>query len=199
MEQTTKTATKLSEILLADEPPKVNKQLFENSDLSALYAHEVEAGRAPKEDDFFNSRGPNLAILTEKPEHRLAIFLKARGHSLSEIADATGFTVPWVSQILRQPWARARLAQEINAAGREELSTLIEGAAKDAMMRLIDIAEDGETPANVRSNANQYLIDRFLGKPKQSIEQRVGDLNELSDEQLTAIARSSVTATSSTS
>lgn len=176
-------------------PPPRNKQLYENSDVQAIFEQEVEAGRQPACDNFFNAKSPNLAILHEKPEHRLVIFLKARGHSLAEIADATGFTVPWVSQILRQPWARARLADEINNAGRDELSTIIEGAAKDSMQTLITLRDDEEAPASVRANAAQYLVDRYLGKPKQSIEQKVGNLDELTDEQLTAIARGGKTTT----
>lgn len=191
----------LRELLLEDDGRAVplNKQLFVNSDVQEVYEQEVAAGRQPPQDDFFNSKDPNLAIRHEKPEHRLVIFLKARGHSLKEIADATGFTIPWVSQILRQPWARARLAQEINAAGRDELSTVIEGAAKDSMFTLIELRDDEDTPANVKANVSQYLVDRLLGKPKQSIEQRTGELKELTDEQLTAIARSGTTITATAS
>lgn len=189
MEQTPK--EKLNAMLTAGDAPKVNTQKFEFSPLRERFAEEQAAGRTASVDaseDFFNAKDPNLAIMTERPEHRMVIFLKARGHTLQEIAAATGYTVPWVSQIVRQPWARARIAQEINSAGRDELATVIEGAAKEAMYTLIELRDDTESPASVRANVSQYLVDRFLGKPKQSIEQKVGELKEVSDEQLLTIA-----------
>lgn len=196
MKQTPKS---LNDILLMDEPEeRVNKQLFANSEVSAVYAQEVEAGRAvglSEREGFFNAKDPNLAILTEKPEHRLVIFLKARGHNNTEIAQASGFTLPWVGQILRQPWARARLAEEINNAGRDELATIIEGAAKDSMFTLVELRDDENSPASVKANVSQYLVDRFLGKPKQSIEQKIGEVSNLTDEQLASIVSSTRTAT----
>lgn len=196
MEQTTQNSKLLSELLSEPEASNVpvNRQLYKNSDVEATFRQAQQEGKVGSED-FYNAKNPNLAIMHEKPEHRMIIFLKARGHSLKEIADAVGYTVPWVSQVLRQPWARARLAEEINLAGRDEIATVIESAAKDSMYTLIELRDDAENPASVRANVSQYLVDRFFGKPKQSVEQKIGNLDELSDEQLTRIASGSKTAT----
>lgn len=150
----------------------VNTQLFENSQLKALFDDSVERGetRVDPSAAFFNQKDPNLAILHEKPEHRLVIFMKAKGASNREIAAASGFTEPWVSQILRQPWARARLAEEINKAGRSEIQTVLEGAAVDSVYKLIEIRDDKDSPASVKRAACVDLLDRFLGKPQQRVE-----------------------------
>lgn len=162
-----------------------------------LHAQAVESGSRPqveRSEEFFNKKEPGYGIIHEKPEHRVVIFMKARGHSHKEIAEATGYTKEWVGQILRQPWAQDALVREINDAGRDELSTIIEGAAKDSLFSLIELRDDENAPASVRANTAQYLVDRFLGKPKQSIEQKIGDINKASDEQLLHIATSASSA-----
>jgi hypothetical protein len=164
---------------------EVNTQLYENSPLRGMFDDEEE-----RPQDFFNAKDPNLAILHERPEHRMVLWLKARGHSNKEIALATNYTEPWISQVLRQPWARRRLADELDAAGKDELAGVIETAAKDSIYKLIELRDDENSPKNVAANVSKYLVDRFLGKPKQSIEQKVGSLESLSNAELEAIARS---------
>ena len=167
--------------------PAYNPQLFVGSEFEHMQP----------EDDFFNAKDPNLRIQSERPQHRLILFLKARGHNNREIAQAVGMSESWISQVLRQPWARERLAAELNAAGRDELSNLIETAAKDSLYKLVELRDDEETPKAVAANVSTYLVDRFLGKPKQSIEQKVGQLDQLTDEQLTTIiSRAGITPTS---
>jgi hypothetical protein len=171
---------------------EVNTQLFENSPLKEMFEGVEERGT-----DFFNAKDPNLAIMHERPEHRSILWAKARGHSNREIAGLTGYTEPWISQILRQPWARRYLADEIDRAGKDQLTGLIESAAKDSIWKLIELRDDPEAPKNVVANVSEYLVDRYLGKPKQSVEQRVGSLESLSNAELETIARGASTTTTS--
>ena len=82
-----------------------NKQLYENSGLKELFA-EKEGGTTA--NPLFNAREPNLAIMHEKPEHRLLLWMKAQGASNREIAYQSGYTEAWLSQLFRQPWAQSR-------------------------------------------------------------------------------------------
>jgi hypothetical protein len=159
----------------------MNTQLFENSSLREVYAEQ-----GADSEKLFNSLDPNLAILHEKPHHRLILYMAARDFSNHEIAEASGFTAPWISQVLRQPWARKVLTEELNRAGRDELSGILEGAAKDSLFTLIELRDSAENES-VRRSAADSLLDRFLGKPKQSIEHHVdGDLASIDDSKLVA-------------
>lgn len=142
------------------------EQYFDNSRLADSSVAEDYAAE-PKQ--FFNSKDPNLAILHEKPEHRMVILLKAMGKSNNEIAERTGFTFPWVSQILRQPWARQRLLEEITKAGKDEMQELLKGASADSVHKLIKLRDSADSE-QVQFAAASNLLDRFLGKPKQQIE-----------------------------
>src|ERR1035438_3683488 len=84
--------------------PKVNRQLYANSGLSELFADSEPTAPA---EGFFNQKDPNLAILHEKPQHRLLLLLKMSGRTNTEIAKESGYTGPWLSQLFRQPWATA--------------------------------------------------------------------------------------------
>jgi transcriptional regulator with XRE-family HTH domain len=120
-------------------------------------------------DSFYNAKDPNIPIAHEKPEHRLILWLKAQGFSNREIAQRMGYTEAWVSQVLRQPWARAQLVSELEDAGKNSLETILEASAADSLFTLIDL-RDTATSEAVRLNAAKDLLDRFLGKAVQRVE-----------------------------
>jgi len=145
-----------------------NKQLYENSGLAELFAD------APTDSNgFFNAREPNLAILHEKPEHRLLLWMKAQGASNNEIAEQSGYTVPWISQLMRQPWAQARLVEMMTDAGVDVLTQTLKAAVPDCIERLKEMVSDDDLyqthPSVVRS-ACVDLIQQYLGKPKQQVD-----------------------------
>ena len=107
---------------------------------------------------------PNFAIIHEKPEHRLIVYLKARGLSNREVAERTGYSEPWVSQIVRQPWFRIRIVQELKEAGLNKIAKLLESSAVDSIYTLITLRDDNEAPKAVRRACADSLLDRWLGK-----------------------------------
>lgn len=150
--------------LKTDGPKPHNFQLFKNSGLA-----ECEAPGDPLWS-FFNSKDPNLAILKEKPEHRLMLYMKAQGCSNTEIARHSGYSIPWVSQLFRQPWAKLVLLQLMNEVGVNKVQVLLEGAAEDSVMKLIELRDNPAVPSAVQRGSATDLLDRFLGKPKQQVE-----------------------------
>lgn len=146
----------------------VNRQLYKNSSLSGS---SIEQDAKDDACGMFNAKDPNFAIQHEKPEHRMAVYLKAQGKSNREIAKLLGYTEAWVSQIIRQPWARVALLREMQAAGRDAIQTTLEGAALDSVLTVISIRDDLSAKQNVRLAAADSLLDRFLGKPTQRVEQ----------------------------
>lgn len=160
--------------------PAVNAQLYEGSELSGSpVAQDYEA----HPDALYGDRPPNLRIKAEKPEHRIVLFLKGQGLSNNEIAERTGYTYPWISQLLRQPWARKRLVEEITASGRDAVTDIIKSAAEDSVWTLIAERDNDNAKPSERISAANSLLDRFLGKPTQKVEQTIktGPLDTLAD------------------
>ena len=142
---------------------------YENSQLpgSSVADELAESG-----DDFFNPTDPQVALKHERPAHRLAILLKAQGLSNKEIAERLGLSAIHVGNILRQPWARKRLVEEIQRSGRDEIQALLAGSAVDSINTLIELRDDDEVENSVRKAAADSLLDRFLGKPTQRVESK---------------------------
>lgn len=115
-------------------------------------------------------------VQSEKPWHRLAIMLAAQGCTVTEIAGKLERSIAWVSLLLRQPWARERLTNEINSQGRDELETLIKGASAEAFRQIKSLSEVAESEA-VRLAAAREILDRHLGKPVQKVEQKNTNFN----------------------
>jgi predicted transcriptional regulator len=130
-------------------------------------------------------RPPYYTIKHERGEHRVICFLKAQGFSNKEIADQVGFTPVAVSNILRQPRAQQIVAEEIARAGRPEVETLLQGATADAVRTLIEINANDAAKSSDRIAAANSLIDRVLGKPKQSLDLTTTKrADQLSDDEL---------------
>lgn len=167
--------------------PKTNIQLYVNrlltDDGTALdarvYADDPEA--------LNNSLPPNLVVLHEQPLHRAVIMLKAAGLSNNEIAARTGYTYPWVSQVLRQPWARTRLIEELNNAGRAGIQNLLSGTVVDSILKLVEIRDSFTSKASEVVSASRELLNRALGMPTQHIEQVTSDAT--TPKELAAIER----------
>jgi hypothetical protein len=144
-------------------------QLMQNNDLAD---HPVtEAAETDPLRLFASEQNTaNFAIIHEKPEHRLIVYLKAQGLSNKEVADKTGYTQSWVSQICRQPWFRLRLVQELKDAGADKVNEILRSAALDSVFTIIDIRDDVTAPKAVRRACADSLLDRFLGKPTVHVE-----------------------------
>lgn len=122
-------------------------------------------------DDFFGASDPKI-LVKEQPRHRLMILLKAKGMSNREIAEYVGCSPVTVSYVLRQPFARERLAKIINDAGGDVVRTILEGTVVDTVHKLIDLRDNEKVPPAVQKAACTDLLDRFLGKPTQQLEVR---------------------------
>jgi len=158
--------------------------LFENSPLSGS-AIDQDYSRDP--DRLYgdlDSQSPNLAILKEKPEHRMIVYLKAQGLSNNEIAERTGYTYPWVSQITRQPWFKQRLVAEMKESGRDSIQDMLKVTAADSVQTLIELRDTSDSPA-VRKAAASDLLDRYLGKPTMRVEST--NSNKVTYEDVTGI------------
>ena len=139
-------------------------QSYENSSMSAS---EKEADYFESEDALFNDRTPNLALKSESPIHRLMIYLKSTGLSNKEIGERLNKSPSWISQVLRQPWARQRLVEEIRIAGRDTLQGILAGQAEDSVWTLVEVRDNPTAKNSDKINASNSLLDRLLGRPNQ--------------------------------
>lgn len=146
-----------------------NPQTFLNTLLGSEECATAAEDYESDPDRLHNDSKPNLGIKREKPEHRVILWLKAQGKSNKEIAELTGNTQPWVSQILRQPWARTRILQIIKENGLDEVQTLLQSTTIDSLYTLIEVRDSGKAKPSERTAAANALLDRALGKPVVSV------------------------------
>lgn len=127
---------------------------------------------------------------TEKIEHRVIAFLKSQGFSNREIAERTGYSPVSVGHIVRLPWVRDLVLDEIKKAGRSAVEEVLSSSVLDSVHTLIDIRDSDKSANKDRIAAAKYLIDRVYGCPNQPIthKEEKPDLSKLSDEELAQIA-----------
>jgi hypothetical protein len=136
------------------------------------------------EDGLHHDTDSVRTIFNEKPAHRLFADMTANGYTPSEIAKETGFSAQWVSQVLKQPFARERIVKEIKKNTQEEMKEFLEQEVLPSL-RMLRNVRDGEGVRNCdRLAASNALLDRFLGKPVQPMTQNAKAPAEMSDDEL---------------
>lgn len=147
---------------------------------------------ANEPDQLYNDRPPRYIIKHQKPEHRNMILLKAQGCSNKEIAELMGVTAVCVANVLKQPWARQQVLQEINSLGRNEVTQIFKSAAADVAQMLVDTVNsvDEKVTPREKISAGSLILDRLFGKAAQPIDVSINDgaLKKMSDEELLRIA-----------
>ena len=168
--------------------PKVNKQLYENSPL-ATATMDAEVGS----QGLFGARNPNLAIMHEKPEHRLILLCKFNGMSNREISIRTGYTEPWISQVCRQPWFVAQFTRMCKEAGADAVMKMLEVEGPNSVQTLVALRDTAESET-VKATCAVKILEYNIGKAVQKVEHTgavmhgVIQLDKI-DEELAAIER----------
>ncbi len=145
-----------------------------------------------------NRKAPYYHVQQEKPHHRVFLELAAKGYTVKEIGEMTGFTPVCVNNILRQPHTQQFLVNEIRDiySVDEEVVTVIKDNIVDIVKGLVNVAKSGVNES-ARIAAANSLLDRRYGKPNQPINRGTDvDLNKLSDEELAAMLPTQGTNTS---
>jgi lambda repressor-like predicted transcriptional regulator len=139
-------------------------------------------------DSLYGDIDAKLPLEREQLHHRRFIEMAEAGYTIREISDATGYTKVSVSNTLRQPWARERMIQNMRRTTQDELKEMLERASPDSLRRIMARAADPNAKPEVQQRADEYLLNRFLGTPTQTVNLPKQNLQELTDDELNAIA-----------
>lgn len=137
------------------------------------------------EDSFHGAIDARLEYQTEQPWHRIAVFLAATGKNFTEIAERLGKSPVTVSQVLKQPWAQERLAREIAEAGRGTLQDILNVYGPQTLLEVVDLGKTAQSES-VRLGAKKEILDRWLGKAKESLTITEKPAEDKSDDELRA-------------
>lgn len=133
-----------------------------------------------------NEARPSVIIDKEKPEHRFLIFLFAQGMSVKDVfcqlggewdkelsrpVSGTGqYSYQHLITIRRQSWFQSKLIQYMEELGKSAVQARLELEVMPSIERIAKLRDDPDAPKAVQLNASNSLLDRFLGKPQQSVQ-----------------------------
>ncbi len=124
----------------------------------------------------------------EQPFHRLIMEGLAQGSSGNEIASQLGISPGTVSSIKRTPLALNTIA-EIQADTRGKAFQILDEAAEKAARLLVNTLDDVKVAADKRCKIANELLDRLYGCATTKVEAKTGALEEMTHDQLLAIAQ----------
>lgn len=139
---------------------------------------------AQLEDALVGDLDPVRKIRRETPAHRTMVNMAMAGYQNTEIAAFCGVSLNTVATVLRQPENRQRLIQQTKKLVQDEIKELLEKQAIPSIQALMRVRDDSLSPAPAVVSASNSLLDRFLGKPVQPINENIKPPCELTDEEL---------------
>lgn len=122
-------------------------------------------------EQFHGIADPRVVIQEEQPYHRHAAYLMAMGADTTEVATALNVTTTAVRNWLKQPWFQERVSLILKQHGGRDLTQLFANEAFASLSVMVELRDSGKTPAAVRNNICQDILNRHLGKPVQRMEQ----------------------------
>lgn len=129
----------------------------------------VEAQSGPGLARFAGTRAPIYEVVTEKPWHRSAAFMFARGATSQEVALNLEVAPSTVSNLLRQPWFQDRVTQLMAEYGGRDVIELFKAEAFNSLVTLVELRDTAKSETVRKSSATE-ILDRALGKPLQRVE-----------------------------
>lgn len=139
-------------------------------------------------DALFNDRDAcsGYRVQSESPHHRRVIELHLQGFNIGEIAEMMDKTRMFVSNTLRQPFARKRIVAETKKTVQDEVKAFLDAELMPSLVAMRDIRSDPTAKASDRLAAAKELTDRRLGRAAQPFITNDKPVTDLTAEELDA-------------
>lgn len=113
-----------------------------------------------------NNGNPNAVIAKETPRARAMCYAAMEGHTNKAIAEQFDCSPAYVSQVLRQPWAKKFMTEEFRRIAADEGGVLkfLASEALNCARDLIEIRDNPSTPAKTKADIDNSVLDRVFGK-----------------------------------
>lgn len=102
-----------------------------------------------------------------KPRQRRAAMLFVMGKSLTEISKLTGYTIAWLSLLLRTRAMRIECDRLHNAVFEEDAIAELKRLNREALESIREVMASGTTKERVETA--KWLIEKNTGKPRQEV------------------------------
>lgn len=119
-----------------------------------------------------DGRKPGRTIKSERPWHRTAAYLSARGLSREDIANAVDVSPAMITLLSKQTWFRelvAKIIHSFDLSGTAAQDLLRASAASAALVQ-VELCTTGKSES-VRLAASTAILDRVFGKAVQTVQQ----------------------------
>jgi hypothetical protein len=182
--------TPLSEVLGGYELPRgrgrpkkgEEKQHTFDAEFHVVQAQLAEEGLTPLDGQ--GERG-NVRLQKESVRHRVLVYIFAQGGTVRNVFEQLGgvwgednkpvsgtgeYSYQHLLNIRRQPWFQAELLKVIQENGSPLIEAKLQLEQMASIETLIEIRDNKAEKGATRASAANSLLDRFLGKPAQTVK-----------------------------
>lgn len=121
--------------------------------------------------NLIQSQPATAALVNERAIHRLMCYGAMAGKTNKQIAEELDVSTTTVSSVLRQPWARKFITEEMRVMAKAGgLDDFIASEGINTARTIIELRDSIAVPAAVRATLCINILDRILGKPTQHVK-----------------------------
>lgn len=118
----------------------------------------------------FHNGSEDDRVKTERPKHRIAAFMVARGATREEVADVLGVSKSTVSNWWQTKWFQDLVAAQMQEQGKDIMDLLKSEQIKTFNV-LVEMRDNPKVAATVRKSICVDILDRTMGKAVQRFEE----------------------------
>ena len=142
----------------------------------------VSARPAVVNNTFKGVSDPSVFRKKEQARHLAIAQMSIAGYTNIEIAKGMGLNPMTVCDLLRQPYVQVYMKEQAMEFG-DNMQQQIIAEGKAAFARAVKLATNAPSD-KIKADLNKYLIDRYLGRAVQPIENISKPVEDMSDEEL---------------
>ena len=125
---------------------------------------------------------PKFFRKKELARHLAIAQMSVAGYTQAEIARGMGIHPATVCDLLKQPHIQVYMKEQVDEFG-DNMQQQIIAEGKAAFARAVELAINAPSD-KIKADLNKYLIDRYLGRAVQPIENISKPVEDMSDEEL---------------
>lgn len=139
-----------------------------------------------QDSGFYNDVLPQWKLQRERPIHRVMNELSMAGHTTKEIATICDVAPNTVTNVLRQPFSREYVMNNLEKTLQQELKAFLEREALPSLQVLAAVRDNDMAKPAERVTAANSILDRFMGKPNQSVTVTEKPVESMDENELAA-------------
>lgn len=147
--------------------------------LDVKTVEDMKAAGIPKPDDVLDASWNQTAVDFKKPQYQTIAYLAALGHSQKDIATQVGLSQNHLSMVMNSDRMKFEVKRIHHRLFGKDIQKRLKELLPEALDTVEEVMRDTTAKPQTKLTAAIDIMDRAMGKPKQTVEIEGSAIREL--------------------